>query len=156
MDLVTLCKACHNTRAFTNMVPHSWKEIKGPTAATTEPPAESMNIPARASLKKQTNKKTDIRIPNWTRDHTGIGPQTPGNMFYSSAPSHTPVRSSCSYSRKHGHSTCPKESRLQKSSGTPKRTCCRQPNPSLPSSQMSGTIVECRRRRRRTRERHYD
>ena len=37
----------------------------------------------------------------------------------------------CSYTWKHGHSVDPKESRPQKSYGTPNRICCVQPNSSI-------------------------
>ena len=39
--------------------------------------------------------------------------------------------------RKQGHSTGPKDPRLQKSFGVPKRTCCRQPGSSIPSCYTS-------------------
>ena len=45
--------------------------------------------------------------------------------------------SSDPYTRKHGHSTDPKEPRLQKSSEAPKTTCCTQPTSSTPPSQTS-------------------
>ena len=63
----------------------------------------------------------------------------PQSMFCSSAP----------YTKKHGHSTGPKEPRLQKSPGVSKRTCCRQPTSSIPLSYNLRTTLEHRGRRSR-------
>ena len=65
----------------------------------------------------------------------------PQNMSCSSAP----------YTRKHGPSTVPKETRLQKISGTPKKTCMLQAASFLDTTKLdvSGQFLERQRRRRK-------